>query len=114
MNRLTKLAIAVLVVAQLGLAGTALATDAFIENDGQDYVGRIIVIADPRADGGIRCGENVSLYRVVIINPGGGPAMITTVAFDPAAAVLIKTGDRFDVTAQGTCDDQSVLTLSPK
>lgn len=112
MNRLTKLAIAVLVVAQLGLAGTALAIDAFIENDGQDYVGRIIVIADPRKDNGIRCGEPVSLYRAVIIKPGGGPAMITTVAFHPE--VLIKAGDRFDVTAQGTCDDQSVLTLSPK
>ena len=113
MNRLTKLAIAIFVVALRGLATSAFASiDANIDNDGLDYVGRIIVITDPRASSGIRCGEPVNLYKAVIIHPGGGRAMITTMAFHPE--VIILAGDRFDITAQGTCDDQHVLTLSPK
>ena len=112
MRHLTKLGIAVLVVAQLGLAAPALAIDAMILNDGQDYVGRIIVITDPRSSSGGRCGESISLYNAVIINPGGGPAIVTIVAIDPG--IQIKAGDRFDVIFQGTCDDQYVLTLNLK
>ena len=83
-----------------------------VENDGQDYVGRIIVITDVRGVPSTHCGEAYFDYGAVIINPGGGPAIKTTVGIDPAQGTA--TGDRFDITSQTLCNGTLVLTLLKK
>ncbi|MCH8032294.1 MAG: hypothetical protein IH950_00875 [Bacteroidetes bacterium] len=66
-----------------------------VEDDGQNYVGRIIVITDARTTPGVHCGDTFLDYRAVIINPAGGAALVTAVGIDPNQAV--SPGDRFDI-----------------
>ena len=90
-----------------------LATQGNIENDGQDYVGRIVAITDPRLIGVEYCGDTLSEYKAVIINPGGGPPIHTTIAID--AAVDVNAGDRFDISGGTACGDGRISTdLTPK
>ena len=83
-----------------------------VVNDGQDYVGRIVVITDARPNGVSSCGEFLNEYRAVIINPGGGPAIVTTIGILPT--VEIAAGDRFDVTAQTLCNGHLDLEMTLK
>ena len=103
-----------IVVAALALtllgAGVAVAdTDANIENDDQDYVGRIVVITDPRPSSTSHCGVSYDEYKCVIINPGGGPAIVTTIGMD--VRISVSAGDRFTITSQIACDGRLDLTL---
>jgi len=70
-----------------------------VVDDGQDYVGRIIVITDAQPKTGIACGSVFLEYSCAIINPGGGPATVTICGIDPT--VSVKAGDRFDIISQG-------------
>ena len=79
-----------------------------IENDGQDYIGRIIVITDPRSSSSTHCGIDYDEYKAVIINPGGGPALVTSVGVDQN--VQVKAGDRF--TIDGTLECNGRLKVS--
>jgi len=83
-----------------------------IENDGQDYVGRIVVITDASPSTITACGNPLFVYSAVIINPGGGPANVTSVGINPAE--VINPGDRFDVTAQTPCNGHLDLEMTPK
>ncbi len=83
-----------------------------VENDGQNYVGRIIVITDARATGTVHCGETFLDYRAVVINPSGGAALVTTVGIDPAQDTA--TGDRFDIISQEVCNGHLFFQLERK
>jgi len=83
-----------------------------IENDSQDYTGRIIVITDPRPSPVNFCGDALNEAKTVIINPGGGPALVTTIAF--STLLDIHAGDRFDVNSQAECDGRLDLWLTRK
>ena len=83
-----------------------------IQDDGQDYVGRIVVVTDLFSTPATHCGDSFADYKCVIINPGGGRARVTVIGVDPNHD--IKPGDRFNVTAQVECDDRLDLTLEPK
>ncbi len=83
-----------------------------VVNDGQDYVGRIIVITDPRPGVGSACGEIWHDYSCVIINPGGEPAFNTICGIDPNESV--KPGDRFDIISQEACNGHLFLQLERK
>ena len=103
-----------IVVAALALtllgAGVAVAdTAANIENDGQDYVERFVVITDPRHRSATACGITYNEYKCVIINPGGGPAIVTTIGMD--VRISVSAGDRFTITSQIACDGRLDLTL---
>ena len=104
-----------IVVAALALtllgAGVAVADiTANIEDDGQDYLGRIVVVTDPRQGLATdRCGLSYREYKCVVINPGGGPAIVTTIGIDELTSV--SAGDRFTVTSQFVCDGRIDLTL---
>ena len=103
-----------IVVAALALtllgAGVAVAdTAANVENDGQDYVGRIVVITDPRPRSASHCGSSWDDYKCVIINPGGGPAIVTTIGMDQR--ISVSAGDRFTITSQIACNGRLDLTL---
>ena len=95
-----------------GLIGPAFATVAFLEDDGQDYVGRLVVISNPDVSQATACGEQVFGYRAVIVNPGGGPAIITTIKID--SSLLVKVGDRFRIIFQEPCNPKdSILEIEP-
>ena len=103
-----------IVVAALALtllgAGVAVADiPANVENDDQDYVGRIVVITDPRPNSTDHCGVTYNAFKCVIINPGGGPAIVTTIGMDQETSV--SAGDRFTVTSQIACNGRLDLTL---
>ena len=83
-----------------------------VVNDGQDYVGRIIVITDPRPTVGSACGSTFNDFNCVIINPGGGPAFNTICGIDPNESV--KPGDRFDIISQEACNGHLFLQLERK
>ena len=85
---------------------------ASVENDHQDYVGRMVVVTDSRATFTVHCGEHFLEYKVVIINPGGGPALVTTLGIDPNH--VAAAGDRFDITGQTACNGSLNLTLTGK
>jgi len=78
--------------------------------DDQDYAGRIVVITDPTPSAVVVCGDSLNQYKTVIINPGGGPATITTVAIDDT--LRANPGDRFDINAQTPCDGRLDLSLT--
>ncbi len=85
-------------------------------DDGQNYVGRIIVITDREQSSAVACGEAFLDYDgAVIINPGGDRAIITVVGIDPN--LRVEPGDRFEITAQTPCDPPAIsslnLTLEP-
>jgi len=109
-----------IVVAALALtllgAGVAVADTPIIggsiEDDGQDYVGRIIVITDPRPSSATFCGDIFHIWKAVIINPGGGPALVTTVGISPSHDT--RAGDRFDIVTQSECDESLELILVHK
>ncbi len=104
-----------LVVAALTLTlvgagvGVALAATGNIENDGQDYVGRIVVITDPRATSSGHCGTPYDDYKCVIINSTGGPAVVTVCGVDPS--LTVNAGDRFIITSATQCNGRLDLTL---
>ena len=75
----------------------------------QDYVERIVVITDPRPSPATHCGVGYNEFKCVIINPGGGPAIVTTIGMDVTKSV--SAGDRFTVTSQIACDGRLDLTL---
>ena len=105
-----------IVVAALALtllgAGVAVAdTAANVENDGQDYVGRIVVITDPRPSPATHCGFAWDEYKCVIINPGGGPAIVTTIGIDVFLLGTLSAGDRFTVISQSACNGRLDLTF---
>ncbi len=83
-----------------------------VENDGQDYVGRIIVINDNSSDGATHCGDPFLDYNAVITNPGVGSAIKTTVGIAPSFAA--NPGDRFDIISQRACNGSLELTLLKK
>ena len=83
-----------------------------VENDGQDYVGRIIVVTDARGVPTIHCGDPFLDYNAVIINPGGGPAINTRVGIGPEQDTA--PGDRFDIISQRVCNGTLELTLLEK
>ena len=83
-----------------------------VVNDGQDYVGRIVVITDARPSTVISCGDSLNKYRAVIISPGGGPTINTFIGI--SQLLEIEAGDRFDVSAQTPCNGQLDLEMTPK
>ncbi len=74
------------------------------DNDGTSYDGRIVVITDSRGGTEVvsSCGGDFLEYKAVIINPGGGPAIITTVGINPSE--VVNTGDRFDIQQPSACN----------
>ena len=81
----------------------AFAAQGSFENDGTSYDARIVVITDSR--GGtevVFCDVDFLEYKAVIINPGGGPAIITTVGINPSE--VVNAGDRFDIIAPSACN----------
>lgn len=111
MNRMPKLVIAIVILALMAVTRSSLAITAAVENDGQDYIGRIVVVTDNRASNFAACGMLFQQYRAVIINPGGGPAIITTINIDPV--FLVSPGDRFIITLQQPCDGHLLLIVEP-
>ena len=83
-----------------------------VVNDGQDYVGRIIVITDARPTTGGACGFPFDDYNCVIINPSSGPATVTICGINPNESV--KAGDRFDIISQVECNGHLFLQLERK
>ncbi|MFQ5961721.1 MAG: hypothetical protein ACE5MG_10010 [Candidatus Methylomirabilales bacterium] len=120
---ITKLLVVTTLAGVLGLiSGVAMALEGNIEDDAQDYVGRIIVITDPRPSvgfyfqpakttSGLFCATGYNVYRALVINPGGGPAIVTEVGIEPDD---LRPGDRFDVTFQERCNGRLRLILTPK
>ena len=102
----------VTVVLTFAAQGAAFAATGSFDNDGTDYDGRIVVITDSR--GGtevVFCNGDFLEYKAVIINPGGGPAIITTVGINPSE--VVNTGDRFDIQSPTQCNGRINATLSP-
>ena len=96
-------AIVVAALALTLLAQVAFAIEGSFEDDGTDYEGRIVVITDSR--GGTEatfCDREFLVYKAVVINPGGGPAIITTVGI--TASESVSAGDRFDILFTTFCD----------
>ena len=90
----------------------AFAAMGSFENDGTDYDGRIVVITDSRGGSEVVfCNGDFLEYKAVIINPGGGPAIITTVGINPSQ--VVNTGDRFDIQSPTQCNGRINATLSP-
>lgn len=81
-----------------------------IQNDGQDYVGRIIVITDPTPSSADHCGVTYNDYKCVII--GGGSVTIAVCGVDQG--LIVNPGDRFDIITQEECDGRLDLTMTPK
>lgn len=111
MNRMPKLVIAIVILALMAVTRSSLAITAAVENDGQDYIGRIVVVTDNRASNFAACGMSFLLYRAIIINPGGGPAVFTDVKIDPVFPA--SPGDRFIITLQQPCDGHLLLIVEP-
>ena len=111
MNRMPRLAITIVILAQMAVAGSSLATTAAVEDDGQDYLGRIVVITDSRAMSAVACGITFLEYRVVIINPDGGPAIVTTIKI--LEILFVQVGDRFSVISQLPCNGHLLLNIEP-
>ena len=107
MNRKVSLTLALSLLA----VGT-LHAQGNIENDGQDYVGRILIISDSSPSSVTYCGITYFEYNCVIINPGRGPTMVTTVAIDPCVGA--SAGDRYDIENQTECDGRLQITLSKR
>ena len=84
---------------------------ANIHNDGENYVGRIILIIDPKPRPGTHCGCAYDIRSCVIIDPGGGPAFVTVCGIEQTLAVSV--GDRFNIDTQTVCDGRLDLTISP-
>ena len=88
-----------------------------IPNDGQNHVGRIIVIVKGAlgGPGGARvnsttaCGIVFDNYDVVSINPGGGPGFVTRVAIDQTEN--LNPGDRLEILSQMPCDGHLDIRL---
>ena len=93
-----------------GLMNTVI--EGNIANDGQDYVGRIIVITDPRPNPTTHCGVIYNAQDAAIINPGAGPATVTVVGMDQTASPT--PGDRFEILTQTPCDARLKLTMTRK
>ena len=96
--------------------------DGNIPNDGQNYVGRIIILTDPTPRSGLHCGESFSEYNAVIINPGGDPVIVTQVGIDPSFTFPRLTpsgqsvnipGTRFGIISQEECGGRLNLSLVP-
>ena len=93
--------------------GPAFAELGNLENDGTDYEGRIVVITDSRGGNWIsQCGKEFREYKCVIINPSGGPAIVTTIGITPS--VEIWAGDRFDISTPLKCNGRFAVQLSRK
>ncbi len=73
--------------------------DGFIVNDGQDHVGRTIVITGGEPVGGNFCGFILGGYDAVAVTAGPSATIRITVALDNVD-LPIKRGDRFKVTSQ--------------
>ncbi len=114
LTSIKKLALVATVAGLLSFAGVALAqlANGNIEDDDQDYVGRIIVITDPRPNSADHCGVTYDDYKCVIINPSGGPAIVTECGVDQSLS--IEAGDRFDIIATSECNGRLDLTIQRK
>ena len=94
-------------------SGLALAQEGNFENDGTEYEGRIVVVTDSRGGTEVTyCDRNFLDYKAVVINPAGGPAIITTVAISTHEVVV--AGDRFDIGKTATCEDRVSAPLARK
>jgi hypothetical protein len=89
---------------------------AYLRNDGSgaDYVDRTIVVTDGTATPIELCFISASTLRTAIMNPGGGGAIVSPVAFDVESFwPLPAPGERYRITAQDKCDGWLVFTIEP-
>ncbi len=88
-------------------AQVAFAQEGIFEDDGTDYEGRIVVITDSRGGTTVTfCDREFTEYKAVIINPQGGPAIVTTVGI--TLGVVVEAGDRFDIKSPSPCGEDRV------
>ena len=102
-----------IVVAALALTllaqGAAFAAEGVFEDMGIDLNGRIVVVTDPRGGTAITlCSRELLEYKAVIIDPAGGPALVTEVAI--LAFFEVSAGDRFDISSSVTCNGAHIAT----
>jgi hypothetical protein len=89
---------------------------AYLRSDGSgtDFVGRTIVVTDGTPTPIELCFISASTLRTAIMNPGGGGAVVTPVAYDVGSFwPLPQPGERYRITGQDRCDGWLVFTLEP-
>jgi hypothetical protein len=96
--------------ARSGVVITEGEIEALVPNDGQEYLGRTIVVTDPQGTPSEHCFESYTDYTSVVRSAQGGATRIT-VNFQ--AGVPITPGNRYVVVGQTTCNGSFRLTLSP-